>query len=176
MNKPHLSGNHPPNTWKCLQSQGSAQGISCPCKQQGHEVQSEGPELQKVGGQETPQSRSCLKVSHLWGEKKSLDYVWLSFYLPFTFFANTLQCLAFLLQGALDNFFSLLFQEVSRFMAITHPLSQIQTSPASFQQKLKLTSSLAVTGIIGNHFTGIRGALSVCSGLDWGLLGHHLLT
>lgn len=162
-----------------MQSQGSAQGISCPCKQQGHEVQSEGPGLQKVGGQETPQSRSCLKVSHLWAKKKkkkSLRYVWLSCYLPFTFFANTLQCLAFLLQGALDNFFSLLFQEVSRFMAITFPLSQIQTSPASFQQKPKLTSGLGVTGIIGNHFTGIREALNVCSGLDWGLLGHHLLT
>lgn len=69
-------------------------------------------------------------------------------------------------------FFSLLFQEASRFTAITFPLSQIQTSPASFQQKPRLTSTLGITGIVGNHFTGIRGALSVCSGLDWGLLGH----
>ena len=74
-------------------------------------MQSEGPGLQKVGGQETPQSRSCLKVSHLWAKKKkkSLRYVWLSCYLPFTFFANTLQCLAFLLQGALDNIFFFAF-------------------------------------------------------------------
>lgn len=35
--------------------------------------------------------------------------MWLSCYLPFTFFANTLQCLAFLLQGALDNFFFFAF-------------------------------------------------------------------
>ena len=100
------------------------------------------PGLQKVGGQQTPQSGSCLKVSHLWAKKKFVTLYVALLLSPLHFLLR----LAFLLQGALDNFFFffLLFQEVSRFKAITFPFSQIATSPASFQKKPKLTRGLVL--------------------------------
>lgn len=104
-----------------------------------------------MGGQETPQSGSCLKVSHLWAKKKKKEIRYVicgSLVISSSLsLANALQCLAFLLQGALDKFFFsffLLFQEASRFKAITFPFSQIQTSPASFQKKPKLTRGLVL--------------------------------
>ena len=93
-----------------------------------------------MGGQETPQSGSCLKVSHLWEKKKFLTLYVALLLSPLHFLLR----LAFLLQGALDNFFFFLFQEASRFKAITFPFSQIETSPASFQKKPKLTRGLVL--------------------------------